>query len=97
MVGWLVCKGMPVTIFLKGGNVELTVGFQTRREVMRQMVPRYQKASISQKGVLLNEIALPHKNLPVSVSESSSFPFLSHALSLALKRVHNPLAFRKAR
>ena len=41
--------------------------------------------------------ALPHKNLPVSVSESSSFPFLSHALSLALKRVHNPLAIRKAR
>jgi hypothetical protein len=41
--------------------------------------------------------ALPHKNLPVSVSESSSFPFLSHALSLALKRVHIPLAIRKAR
>ncbi len=57
MVGWLVCKGMPVTIFLEGGNVESTVGFQTRREVMRQMVPRYQKASISQKGVLLDEIA----------------------------------------
>src|SRR5450755_4616524 len=33
------------------------VGFQTKRELIRQMVPRYQKASISQKGVLLDEIA----------------------------------------
>ena len=49
MVGWSVCKGMPVAFFLEGGNVESTVGFQTRREVMRQMVPRYQKASSSQK------------------------------------------------
>ena len=57
MVGWLVWKGMPVAFFLEGGNVESTAGFQTRHEVMRQMVPRYQKASISQKGALLDEIA----------------------------------------
>ena len=42
---------------LEGGNVEATVGFQTRRELIRQMAPRYQKASISQKGALLDEIA----------------------------------------
>ena len=48
---------MPVIITLKGGNVESTVDFQIRREVIRQMAPRYQKASISQKGVLLDEIA----------------------------------------
>jgi AcrR family transcriptional regulator len=38
-------------------NVESTVGFQTRRELIGEMVPRYQKASISQKGALLDEIA----------------------------------------
>ena len=50
-------QGMPVIIIFKGGNVESTLGFQIRREVIRQMAPRYQKASISQKGVLLDEIA----------------------------------------
>ncbi len=57
MVGWSVWKGMPVAFFLEGGNVESMVGFQTKRELIRQIVPRYQKASISQKGVLLDEIA----------------------------------------
>ena len=42
MVGWSVCKGMSVAFFLEGGNVESMVDFQTRREVIRQMVPRYQ-------------------------------------------------------
>jgi hypothetical protein len=45
-----------VAFFLEGGNVESTLGFQTRREVLLQMVPRYRKASISQKGALLDEI-----------------------------------------
>ena len=48
---------MSVAFVLEGGNVELTVGFQTRRELIRQAAPRYQKASISQKGALLDEIA----------------------------------------
>jgi len=45
-----------VVFFLEGGNVESTMGFQTRRELLLQMVPRYQRASISQKGALLDEI-----------------------------------------
>jgi hypothetical protein len=53
MVGW--SEG-SCEAFFKGGNVESTVGFQTRREVLLQMVPRYQKASVSQKGALLDEI-----------------------------------------
>jgi hypothetical protein len=36
--------------------VESTLGFQTKRELLLQMVPRYQKASIAQKGTLLDEI-----------------------------------------
>ncbi len=34
-----------------------TLGFQTRRELLQQMVPRYREASTSQKGALLDEIA----------------------------------------
>jgi site-specific recombinase XerD len=34
-----------------------TLGLQTKREVLLQMVPRYRAASASQKGVLLDEIA----------------------------------------
>jgi site-specific recombinase XerD len=32
------------------------LGFQTRRELLMQMVPRYRKASVAQKGALLDEI-----------------------------------------
>ncbi len=32
------------------------LGFQTRRELLLQMVPRYRKASVVQKGALLDEI-----------------------------------------
>ncbi len=34
----------------------LTLGFQTRRELLLQMVPRYREASASQKGALLDEV-----------------------------------------
>jgi len=37
--------------------VSLTLSFQTRREVLQQMVPRYRGASTVQKGALLDEIA----------------------------------------
>jgi hypothetical protein len=37
--------------------VELTMSFQTKREVIRQMIPCYRNASVSQKGALLDEIA----------------------------------------
>src|SRR5450432_1527931 len=37
--------------------MESALGFQTRRELIVQMIPRYRKASVSQKGVLLDEIA----------------------------------------
>jgi hypothetical protein len=56
MIGWLVGVKDRVWPFFEGGNVESTLGFQTRRELLLHMVPRYQKASISQKGVLLDEI-----------------------------------------
>ena len=35
----------------------LTLSFQTRRELLQQMIPRYRVASIAPKGALLNEIA----------------------------------------
>src|SRR6266487_2637683 len=50
-------EGSCVAFFLEGGNVESALGFQTRRELLLQMVPRYRKASVSQKGALLDEIA----------------------------------------
>lgn len=34
-----------------------TLGFQTKRELLLQMVSRYREASVSQKGALLDEIA----------------------------------------
>jgi len=37
--------------------VSLTLSFQTRRELLQQMVPRYRGASAAQKGALLDEIA----------------------------------------
>jgi hypothetical protein len=37
--------------------VSLTLSFQTRRELLRQMVPRYRGASAAHKGALLDEIA----------------------------------------
>jgi hypothetical protein len=46
-----------MALFLEGGNVEATLGFQTRRELIVQMIPCYRSAPISQKGVLLDEIA----------------------------------------
>ena len=57
MIGWLVGVKDRVSPFFEGGNVESMLGFQTRRELLLQMVPRYQKASISQKGALLDKIA----------------------------------------
>jgi hypothetical protein len=45
-----------VAFVLKGGNVESTLSFQSRHELILRMVPRYQKASIAQKGALLDEI-----------------------------------------
>src|SRR5579883_2561291 len=46
-----------VALVFEGGKVESTLGFATRRELLGQMVPRYQKASFAQKGALLDEIA----------------------------------------
>jgi hypothetical protein len=57
MIGWLVGVKDRVSPFFEGGNVESMLGFQTRRELLLQMVPRYQKASNSQKGALLDKIA----------------------------------------
>ena len=37
--------------------MSLGLSFQTRRELLQQMVPRYREASASQKGALLDEIA----------------------------------------
>jgi hypothetical protein len=37
--------------------MESALGFQTRRELIVQMIPRYRKASVSQKGARLDEIA----------------------------------------
>jgi len=37
--------------------VSLTLSFQTRRELLQQMVPRYRGASAAHKGALLDEIA----------------------------------------
>ena len=37
--------------------MSLTLRFQTRRELLQQMVPRYRGASTVQKGALLDEIA----------------------------------------
>lgn len=37
--------------------MEATLGFQAKREVLLQMVPRYREASTSQKGAFLDEIA----------------------------------------
>jgi hypothetical protein len=54
MVAWEKAR---VACVLEGGDVESTLGFQTRREVLVQMISRYQKASIAQKGALLDEIA----------------------------------------
>ena len=87
MVGWLVCKGMPVTIFFEGGNVESTVGFQTRCEVLLQMVPRYLQIPVSQKGALLGEIVdtIPSCGCVWKVPtcpESGQIPFSLDCLSL---------------
>ncbi len=54
MVGW--GEGSCVAGFIEGGNVGSALGLQTRRELFMQMVPRYRKASVAQKGVLLDEI-----------------------------------------
>lgn len=35
----------------------MTLSFQTRRDLLQQMVPRYRRASATQKGALLDEIA----------------------------------------
>jgi hypothetical protein len=55
MIGWLAGVKDRVAFF-EGGNVESTVGFQTRCEVLLQMVPRYLQTPVSQKGALLDEI-----------------------------------------
>jgi hypothetical protein len=48
---------MPVAFFLEGGNMESTLSFQSRHELILQMIPRYQQAPVAQKGTLLDEIA----------------------------------------
>jgi len=35
----------------------MTLSFQTRRDLLQQMIPRYPRASATQKGVLLDKIA----------------------------------------
>src|SRR6266571_1268698 len=54
MLGW--GKVSRVAFVLEGGNVESVLGFQTRREVLLQMVPRYRQASVSHKGALLDKM-----------------------------------------
>src|SRR6266700_1662776 len=54
MFGW--GEVSRVAFVLEGGNVEAVLGFQTRREVLLQMVPRYRQASVSHKGELLVEM-----------------------------------------
>ena len=49
-------KVSRVAFVLEGGNVESVLGFQTRRELLLQMVPRYRQASVSHKGALLDEM-----------------------------------------
>jgi len=43
--------------FSKRGDVSLMLSFQTRRELLQQMVPRYRESSAAQKGALLDTIA----------------------------------------
>jgi hypothetical protein len=43
--------------FSRRGDVSLTLSFQTRRELLQQMLPRYRGASAAQKGAVLDEIA----------------------------------------
>ena len=50
-------KSHVLLYFSRRGDVSLTLSFQTRRELLQQMVPRYRGASAAQKGALLDEIA----------------------------------------
>lgn len=56
MTGCLA-EELSVASFLEEEKCGSTGEFQTRREVLLQMVPRYQKVPASQKEALLNEIA----------------------------------------
>jgi DDE domain len=51
-------QGMPVIIFLKGGNVESTVDFQIRREVISQQTPKIGSRSVCSTSC--RAIADPH-------------------------------------
>src|SRR5712691_1226131 len=42
--------------FLRRGDVSFVLSFQTRRELLQQMEPRYRESSAAQKGGLLDEI-----------------------------------------
>src|SRR6266568_4601527 len=50
-------KAAVLFYFLRRGDVTPMLSFQTRRELLQQMVPRYREASAAQKGALLDEIA----------------------------------------
>jgi Integrase core domain/Phage integrase family len=52
---WL--KSHVPLYFSRRGEVTLTLSFQTRRELIQQMVPRYREVSTSEKGALLDAIA----------------------------------------
>ena len=54
---WRLIRRYALSLFSEGGNIELKLSFQARRDLLLQMAPRYRKASISQKGTLLDEIA----------------------------------------
>jgi site-specific recombinase XerD len=54
-IAWL--EGHVFLYFARRGDVSLTLSFQTRRELLQQMVPRYSGESTAQKGALLDEIA----------------------------------------
>src|SRR6266571_5824138 len=49
-------KAAVLFYFLRRGDVTPMLSFQTRRELLQQMVPRYREASAAQKGALLDEI-----------------------------------------
>src|SRR6266581_4275686 len=50
-------KAAVLFYFLRRGDVTPMLSFQTRRELLQQMVPRYRGASAAQKRALLDEIA----------------------------------------
>src|SRR6266700_2707085 len=55
---WQASEQATVLFYvLRRGDMSLGLSFQTRRELLQQMVPRYRGASTAQKGALLDEIA----------------------------------------